>query len=68
MKENSIKLSVIIPYYNSQKYISKCIVSLMHQGLKDTEFEILIIDDGSTESVEVLTNSAGGGTVINTLL
>ncbi len=61
MNENTIKLSVVIPYYNAQKYISKCLDSLMNQELKEHEYEIIVIDDGSTENTEVLINSSGDG-------
>lgn len=44
---NSPKLSVIIPAYNSEKYIHKCLHSLVNQTLKD--IEIIVVDDGSTD-------------------
>lgn len=39
--------SIIIPVYNTKKYLRECIDSLKHQTLKD--FEIIIVDDGSTD-------------------
>lgn len=42
------KVSVIIPIYNSEKYIEDCVESLKNQTYK--ELEILLIDDGSTDS------------------
>lgn len=42
-----MKLSVIIPAYNVQDYIIKCLDSLRSQNYDDVEF--LIIDDGSTD-------------------
>lgn len=41
-------LSVIIPVYNSEKTISKCIDSILEQDLK--EKEIILIDDGSRDN------------------
>lgn len=44
----SIKLSFCLPVYNVEPYIVECINSIIEQGLKD--FEIICIDDGSTDS------------------
>ncbi len=44
-----MKLSVIIPVFNSEKYIEECLKSLLRQKLSDSEYEILCIDDGSTD-------------------
>lgn len=41
-------LSVIVPCYNVEKYIEECIESILNQDTK-YEFEIVIIDDGSTD-------------------
>lgn len=43
-----MKLSIIIPVYNCEKYIDKCFESLIRQDFKD--FEIIAINDGSTDN------------------
>lgn len=44
----AIKVSIIVPVYNVEKYISKCLTSLCNQTLKD--IEIITINDKSTDS------------------
>lgn len=43
-----IKISVIVPVYNTSKYLERCINSIINQSLK--EIEIIIINDGSTDN------------------
>ena len=45
---SNVKLSIIIPVYNVEPYLNKCIDSVVKQTLKD--IEILCIDDGSTDN------------------
>ena len=42
------KISVIVPVYNVEQYIRKCLDSLVNQTLQD--IEIIVVDDGSTDS------------------
>ena len=42
------KVSVIVPVYNVEKYLDKCINSLINQTLQDIEF--IFVDDGSTDN------------------
>ena len=41
------KVSVVVPVYNVEDYLEKCLDSLIHQTLE--EIEILCVDDGSTD-------------------
>ena len=50
-------ISVIIPMYNAEKYISECLNSLLEQTFKN--FEVIVVDDCSTDnSVEIVKNYA----------
>lgn len=54
MENGQTKISVIIPVYNGEKYISETLESLLEQSLKD--FEVICIDDCSTDaSLSILT-------------
>jgi len=44
----SVKVSVVVPVYNTEEYLSKCLDSLIKQTLKD--IEIICVNDGSTDS------------------
>ena len=48
-------ISVIIPVYNGEKYIKKCLDSVVNQTKK--EIEILVINDGSTDKTESIIKS-----------
>ena len=45
---NSIKISVIVPIYGIEKYLPKCIESILDQSFKD--FELILVDDGSPDN------------------
>jgi glycosyltransferase involved in cell wall biosynthesis len=48
MKENSAKVTVLMPAYNAGKYIADAISSVLNQTFND--FKLLIVDDGSTDN------------------
>lgn len=49
-----MKISIIIPVYNCEEYIKKCIDSIIEQTYKD--FEVIIINDGSTDNTNYILN------------
>lgn len=46
------KISVIVPIYNAEKYLNRCIDSILNQTF--TEIEVLLINDGSTDGSGVI--------------
>lgn len=48
--KNDIKFSIIIPAYNSEKYLENCLDSVVSQTFKN--FEIIIVNDGSTDNTQ----------------
>jgi glycosyltransferase involved in cell wall biosynthesis len=43
-----MKISVIVPIFNTEKYLERCIESILSQTYSD--FEVILVDDGSTDS------------------
>lgn len=42
------KISIIVPIYNSEQFIERCIISVLEQSFQD--WELLLVDDGSMDS------------------
>jgi glycosyltransferase involved in cell wall biosynthesis len=51
-------ISVIVPVYNIEKYIRKCVESILGQTYKN--IEIILVDDGSTDGSSVICDELGG--------
>lgn len=45
-------VSVIIPVYNQEKWIGRCLRSLLNQSMKRDDFEIIVINDGSKDRTD----------------
>ena len=54
--ENKVALSVIVPVYNAEQTLNRCVDSLLRQGLAEADYEIWLIDDGSTDHSPELCN------------
>ncbi len=44
------KISFVVPMYNVAAYIKRCLDSLLNQDIDKSEYEIIIVDDGSTDN------------------
>lgn len=42
-------LSIIVPVYNVEKYVRPCFESILKQGLDDSRFEVIIVNDGTQD-------------------
>ena len=50
-----MKVSIIIPVYNSEKYIDRCLKSVINQSYRN--IEVVVIDNGSKDmSVKIIKN------------
>lgn len=48
MEDSKIILSIVVPIYNVEKYLRKCVDSLLNQDIDN--YEIILVDDGSPDS------------------
>lgn len=46
----AVKVSIIVPCYNVEKYVEECLLSIYEQTYKD--YEVILINDGSTDNTE----------------
>ena len=47
-----MKISYIVPAYNAEKTLERCIASLLAQGLEENSQEIVLVNDGSTDNTD----------------
>ena len=52
LKLRSVQVSVIIPVHNHEQYIGRCIRSMLKQNLPEKDYELIVINDGSTDNSE----------------
>ena len=55
--KNNVLVSIIIPTYNSEKHIEKCLISIKEQSYKN--IEIIVVDQESMDNTEKIANSFG---------
>ena len=53
---NKPKVSVIIPTFNQEKYLGRCLRSLMDQSMKRMDYEIIVVNDGSQDKTKFAAN------------
>lgn len=64
-----VKLSIIIPVYNVEQYLEKCLQSCLSQDLPHNEYEIIVVNDGSPDDslniAERIASTATNMTIIS---
>ena len=48
MDKKKILITIIVPVYNTEKYLKECLDSIVSQSIEEA-FEILVVDDGSKD-------------------
>ena len=60
----SCRLSIIVPVYNVEPFVEKCLRSLLDQGLDHADYEIIVVDDGSDDrSMEIVRSLTRDGPI-----
>lgn len=54
-----LRASVIVPAYNAERFLPRCLAALHAQTLPPTDYEILVVDDGSTDNTAQLAEEGG---------
>lgn len=44
-----MKLSIVVPFYNAEIHLERCLKSLLNQNISKSDYEIILINDGSTD-------------------
>lgn len=63
-----MKLSIIVAVYNTAKYLEQCLDSVMSQTLSEDDYEVIIVNDCSTDnSIEVINELIAGHTNVRVI-
>lgn len=53
----ALSLTYIVPVYNTEPFLLRCLRSIVNQGLAKDDYEVLVVDDGSTDGSRALVQS-----------
>lgn len=51
---NSLYVSIIVPVYNVEQYLCKCLDSICRQGFSEKQYEVIMVNDGSSDDSEAI--------------
>ncbi len=64
MGNSTPKISVIVPVHNEERYVGRCLRSLLNQSLPDDQYEIIVIDDFSLDNTAIILDQYIGSIVM----
>ena len=54
-----MRFSVIIPAYNAERTLSSCLEALVDQSIPNQDYEVIVVDDGSTDGTSKIAKGFG---------
>lgn len=57
---SELLLTYIVPVYNTEAFVLQCLQSIINQGLDTNQYEVLVVDDGSTDSSRAIVEKFAG--------
>lgn len=45
-----LRLSIVVPIYNVEQYLERCVESIFNQGMEEMTYEVIMVNDGSTDA------------------
>lgn len=65
---NELLLTYIVPVYNTEHYVLRCLCSIVNQQLWPSDYEVLVVDDGSTDGCrDIIADFASGHSQVRLL-
>ena len=61
---NEKRISVIIPVFNQERFIGRCLRSILSQNLHKSEYDVIVINDGSKDNTSKILKAFGNEIIV----
>lgn len=58
------RVSVLVPAFNEERYLGRCLRSLVNQSLEPEYFEVIVVDDGSWDRTPIIASEFGANVTV----